>query len=145
MDARLPLEIHWDSNLRKREETVHVFLHKIQGSFLQSGWFRWQSVDLQSLLSVLKKDVSESGDQCSIEALEKSLTDTTGDEKNPTNPASVIEKKAYIDIMKAWAAFTATDINNEGNLDKNELKFLISSLLLPPTKYFSFNFGKDNL
>ena len=42
--------------------------------------------------------------------------------------------------MKAWAAFTATDINNEGNLDKNELKFLISSLLLPPTKYFSFNF-----
>ena len=27
--------------------------------------------------------------------------------------------------MKAWAAFTATDINNDGNLDKNELKFLI--------------------
>ena len=84
-----------------------------------------QTVDLQSLLSVLKKDISESGDQCSIEALEKLLIDTSRDEKNPTNSVSVIGKNAYIDIMKAWAAFTATDINNDGNLDRNELKFLI--------------------
>ena len=61
-------------------------------------------------------------DENSIEALAKCLTDTMQIE-NDNN--AKINKNAYIDIMKAWAAFTATDINNDGNLDKNEIKFLI--------------------
>jgi len=82
-----------------------------------------ETVDLESLLSVLKKDMSDYHDIASLEALSKSLIDTSIDDKDTS--VSMISKTPYLDIMKAWAAFTATDINNDGNLDKNELKFLI--------------------
>ena len=83
-----------------------------------------EEVDLDSLISVLKKDTSPE-DLNSLESLAKTLTDTTKDIEKAENLNNIIKKSSYLEIMKAWAAFTATDVNGDANVDKNELKFLI--------------------
>lgn len=103
----------------------NYFFIKYKAIFVKvAGGEHEDNVDLESLLSVLKKDISEEGEE-SLEALRKCLVDTTKDVNMTDLVCSKIDKQAYLDIMKAWAAFTATDINNDGNLDSNELKFLI--------------------
>lgn len=89
-----------------------------------SGDVDAQDCDLDSLITVIKKDMNEI-DENSIEALSKTLIDTSKEENSIVEAGLRIKKEAYCIIMKAWAAFTATDINNDGKLDKNELKFLI--------------------
>ena len=37
----------------------------------------------------------------------------------------VVHKAVYLKIMEAWSSFSATDINNDNELDIGELKTLI--------------------
>lgn len=41
------------------------------------------------------------------------------------NNKGAVEKTYYMSIMKAWASFGATDVNNDNELDVDELKTLI--------------------
>lgn len=84
-----------------------------------------EECDLESLLIVLKKDNSYFSQEDSYATLSKALIDTTRDHFETKTSCSMIRKVAYHDVMRAWAAFTATDINNDGNVDKDELRFLI--------------------
>ena len=65
-----------------------------------------------------------------VEALEQELQDVDSNVRSKLyylfdyEGEAIVSNKTFLNLMNIWSAFSANDINNDNELDKNEVKSL---------------------
>jgi hypothetical protein len=80
-------------------------------------------IDIESLMLLIKSDMPEISQE-DLDVFQRLLLASTQD-SHPDTPEHLVNKEIFIEISKAWAAFSATDINYDNILSKKELKYLL--------------------
>ncbi|KAM3132892.1 hypothetical protein pb186bvf_015040 [Paramecium bursaria] len=105
-------------NAERRTKEQKIFFEKL----FESASGNKDLCEVDSIGELFQKELNKQNPDV-IKLLLQTLVDSS--QEFPDIPQGLIYKKAYIDIMSAWSAFDATDINHDNMASMTELRYLL--------------------